>query len=689
MFFANPLFLIGLVAVGIPIAVHLFNFRRYRKVYFSNVDYLEELRSETKQQSTLRRLLILAARILTIVFLVLAFAQPVLPDKQHALRRGGTAVSLYIDNSFSMENTNAEGTLLETAKHKAREIVAAYKPTDMFQLLTNDVAGTQFRWLSRDEFLTALDEVESSSASPQLSAMARRQHDFLHSSHATNCHAYLLSDFQLSVADWEQFPADTSLSTTFVPLEGVAVSNLFIDSVALSAPAFYRGSSVGVTVSLRNTADSAVTSLPVRLFVNGRQRALATVDLPAGGAAETVLQFKIESDSAQHCHVEIADYPITFDDRFYFAVNVSSQVDMLVVNGAAENPYLHRLFATDSAIHYRTVAAHSIDFSAFSNHHLIVLNEVDNLPTGLSQTLLDFVRQGGSLLVLPAAKADVASYNSLLQQLQAPQLGAFVVQELKSNGVNVDDALYRNVFAQKPDDMELPSVHACYRLMAGASTVVSPIITLVDGSLYLTATRCGSGMVYLFASPLQTQYTDFVQQALFVATLHNMALYSQPPSAPYHLLGSADAIPLPFDIAAETVTLRQHNGTTEIIPDIRRFGSRSALYPRGQLRQADTYRLLLPDAEMALAFNYSRSESAMQFCSAADIATAIKDHHLNGYSVVRHADRSLEQYVRQKSEGRRLWRWCLVLALMMLLAEEVLQLRDRELGIKRFGGCGL
>ena len=71
MVFTAPLFLIGLVAVAIPVIVHLFNFRRYRKIYFSNVERLEQLKSETQRQSTLRQLLIMAARILAVAFKLL------------------------------------------------------------------------------------------------------------------------------------------------------------------------------------------------------------------------------------------------------------------------------------------------------------------------------------------------------------------------------------------------------------------------------------------------------------------------------------------------------------------------------------------------------------------------------------------------------------------------------------------
>ncbi|MBQ8045424.1 MAG: BatA domain-containing protein, partial [Bacteroidales bacterium] len=110
MQFLSPLFLIGLAAVAIPIVVHLFNFRRYKKVYFSNVELLRQLESETQKQSKLKQLLVLALRIMCIIFIVLAFAQPIIPtDKSRAIAVGNQYVSVYIDNSFSMEATTADG----------------------------------------------------------------------------------------------------------------------------------------------------------------------------------------------------------------------------------------------------------------------------------------------------------------------------------------------------------------------------------------------------------------------------------------------------------------------------------------------------------------------------------------------------------------------------------------------------
>ena len=104
MVFAQPLFLIALTALAIPIIIHLFNFRKYKKVYFTNVKFIAEIKQETKKRSQLKHLLILFARLLAIACLVMVFVQPYLPSsiRQKKLK-GSQAVSIYIDNSFSME----------------------------------------------------------------------------------------------------------------------------------------------------------------------------------------------------------------------------------------------------------------------------------------------------------------------------------------------------------------------------------------------------------------------------------------------------------------------------------------------------------------------------------------------------------------------------------------------------------
>ena len=405
-----PLFLIGLAAVGIPIAIHLLQLRRYRKVYFSNVEMLEELESENRRQRNLRQLLILAARILAIVFLVLAFCQPVIPDKEVHLESGSTTVSVYIDNSYSMECGGMDGSLIEAARQKAREIAAAYSPGTQFQLLTNEAVGSQFRWLSREEFLDAVDEV-AVGASASLSSIGLRQNDFLHSAPGANRHAYVISDFQRSTANVASFPSDSTVLTTFVPLGGTDVANIYIDSLAFNSPAYFRGAVVRVEARVRNDGDKTVEKQPLRLVIGNRQRAVTSVDIAAHSSATAQMVFSIQDDSLMQGYVETTDYPVTFDDRMYFSIPVTPQVPMLVVSGKGENAFLQRLFKGDSLVDYRQEPYDHMDYAHLTESRFIVLDELHSIPSGLAQTIAQFVKEGGTLLVIPGEGAETSSYN--------------------------------------------------------------------------------------------------------------------------------------------------------------------------------------------------------------------------------------------------------------------------------------
>jgi hypothetical protein len=122
--FLSPNYLYGLLLLAIPVIIHLFNFRRYKKILFTNVRFLQELKEETTRTSRLKHLLILASRLLAMLFIILAFAQPFIPSGEAGPANSGEPVSIYIDNSFSMDAVSSEGPLLEVARKKAREIAS-------------------------------------------------------------------------------------------------------------------------------------------------------------------------------------------------------------------------------------------------------------------------------------------------------------------------------------------------------------------------------------------------------------------------------------------------------------------------------------------------------------------------------------------------------------------------------------
>ncbi len=656
MIFTHPAFLWGLLAVLIPVAVHLFNFRRYKKVYFSNVERLSELQTESRRQNTLRQWLVLTMRVLAIIFLVLAFAQPVLPGKEQTVRRGNTVVSIYLDNSFSMESASSDGSQLDAARQKAREVAAAYGVGDRFQLLTNDMDGSQMRWLNRDELLTAIDEVEISPASRMLSEVTTRQSDFMRQSGAANRHAYIISDFQSSTANLEALPTDSTALFTLVPLTAVATDNLYVDTLLLDAPAYFAGGTVSVEAQVRNNGSHSVEKVPIKLYIDGKERALATLDIEAGATATAMLRFSIDHAGWIDGRVEVEDYPVTFDDSYHFALLAGERIQMAVV-GPSRNNYLTKLFDQDSNIAYHTESHIPANLD---DYHFVVLDGMTAISSGEVQQMMEWVTDGGNLLVIPSTPtSDLRPLTSLLTALQAPQMDKWSKGLLRARTVDYNNSLYRSVFSGHSDDTEMPTVQGHYTT-SGQQALKQSIIILADGSDLLTVTPCGEGKVYLFATPMNDEWTDFVHQALFVPTLYNMALYSRPLPPASYTLGSHEPIVLQ---KIHELTELSDGESVSFIPDLRRAGSRQMLVLHGELTEAGIYHL---DDEH-LAFNYPRRESDMSFLSRRDISDAIKDR--DEYTLVRNSERPLVEELRARDGGHRLWRLCVLLALLALAGE--------------------
>ena len=160
MAFLFPSFLWALAALAVPVIIHLFQLRRFKRMEFSSVRFLQEVSQQTRSRKKVRHWLVLLSRLLALTCLVFAFAQPYLPGAGSRVKAGQRAVSLFIDDSWSMDGTNAEGRLLDQARKDAQDAVMAFNATDRFQVITNKFEGRQQLLLGRDEALESAGKAE-------------------------------------------------------------------------------------------------------------------------------------------------------------------------------------------------------------------------------------------------------------------------------------------------------------------------------------------------------------------------------------------------------------------------------------------------------------------------------------------------------------------------------------------------
>lgn len=672
MNFLFPTFLVALSAIAIPIIIHLFHFRKYKKVYFTNVQLLKELQQESESKSKLREYLVLAMRILTIASLVFAFAQPFIPVKnKHP--KGEKAISIYVDNSFSMENTNKQGTLLENAKQYATEIVMSFKASDQFQLLTNDFEGKHQRLLSKEEFLEQLNEVKISPATKNSHEILKRQKDFLQHSKFKTKQVFLLSDFQKNAFNFLPSDMDSTIEVSCIPISSSETNNVYIDSVWFETPLQQFGTLQLIHASIVNKSNKDIDNGTLKLIINDQQVSLSSFNIAAKNKKELSISFTVKEKGINRGLLKIEDYPITYDDDFYFSFNAQMRVNVLVVSGkeCRTSGNFKSLMLNDSLFEFAENTESAINYSLFSKTHLIVLNEMSTMSSGLVSELQKFVTNGGSIVIFPSRKADLASYNNAFQNLQLPQLTVLDTTPTKVQTIHLEQGLYESVFEKIDQRMDLPKVFEHYELKP--LRYHQAILSLQNNRPFLLSTTATNGKMYLFSVPSDELSSNFIKHALFVPTLLKIAILSLNPSPIYYTAAANEVIKLPFvnTFNEKPWHIISRDKTIDVIPECRFANNTTRLFTQYQIKQAGYYDVIKEPNENinTLAFNLMRKESDMSFYTKEELEKQIDEHHLQHISIIEATHRGLTKTIQDANEGKMLWKLFLILALVFLLGE--------------------
>jgi hypothetical protein len=680
MAFANPAFLYFLFTLIIPVLIHLFNFRQYKKVWFTNVRFLSEIKQETKKRSQLKQLLILLARLLALASLILAFAQPYRPSPfQNSKQTGKQEVTVYIDNSFSMEALSPSGMLLDNAKVRAKEIVQSFKPTDLFRLVTNDFEGKHQRYVSRDEFLTMADEINISPVSRNLSDVILRQQEQPAGAARTNQQLFLISDFQKSTSDFSNISPDTIARYFFIPLAANKTSNIYIDSVWFESPVQQPLQQSRLRVSLKNSGSDPIEKIPVKLTLNGIQKAVTSAAIPAQGSSELTVPFTNNAGGYQSGSIEIADYPVTFDDKMYLAYPLVSSIPILSIANEKENPYLSALFGDDTTFRYTVINSKNIDYSALRNYPLIIINDLEEISSGLSQELQRYVESGGNLVLFPPEVINHDQYAAFLSSLGAPPLEMKDTVTRRVDILQVENPVFSDVFERSPsgkvklpENTDLPVVFMHYRANMRGSNLLEPVMQLNNGDLFLGSVTAGKGKLYLFTSPLDEKSSNFPKHIIFVPALLKIALLSGPSLGLYYICGTNEPVIIQNDSTNDKIIykIKLDNSDYEIIPEIRNQGFGLQLFPHQQIKQAGIYSILRENQLVAkAAYNNDRKESDLFSYNPTQIDQSLRQTQVRFYNILKDGKVPVSKQLSEIRQGTPLWRIFVILTLLFIAIE--------------------
>ncbi len=660
MSFVYPQFLFGLLALGIPIIIHLFNFRKAKRIYFSSNLFLKNVKKASSTRLKIKHYLILLSRLLFIAFLVFTFAQPFIPAEEKNLQTN--QVALYLDNSYSMSNNVQEDlTAFEASIAYMQTILDIYPQNTDVLLLTNDFAPYSNTPKSKNEIRELITEIDLSGISRTAGEIKNRLGTTNQSSRPLDI--YWLSDFQQSTTgDLAPLHSDTLNNIFLIPLAYQNLQNVYVDSLFLSNPFLIQGETNEVNVVLKNDGPDEINDLMIRFFLNGAQSASGTVDIDPYGLGEIAFDISFQLEEYNEGLLSFEDFPVTFDNDFYFTLNQSDRISVIELKETDSTTVIEKVFGNQQLFDFSSYNINNIDYNDLQTANLIILNEISSIEPTVNSTLMQFMDRQGDILLIPSPDMEVTSFASLTGTLQ------IIPDSISSReplaGIDLNNPFFADIFESRTGDFDMPSA----RPLLGIPSASAELVNFRDGRDFLSY-RESVNRLYLTASPLQLSYTDFHTHAVFVPIMYRVALLSKKEfNRLYYTLGQS-VISVGIDSVDQETLIKLQGENKEIIPGQRFAGNQVFLeIPKFEL-EPGFYKISINDVSVnSIAFNQRKAESKLAQIGLEELESISEENSSLTLFNAAGID-NFDNEIKEKYLGIPLWRYTLILTLIFLLAE--------------------
>ena len=636
MQFKHPELLWALFLLLIPILIHLFQLRKFKKTPFTNVKFLQKVVSESRKSNTLKKWLLLLTRMALLAALIIAFAQPFFAEKS-ALKE--KEVVIYLDNSFSMQAKTESGTLLSDV---VQELLKNIPEDNTFSLFTNTKV---FRNTSLKSVQNELLLLPHTSKQLQLDEIYLKANTLFKANENTVKNLVVVSDFQQRMVSTvsDSFP---NIQKNLIRVTRPELENVSIDSVYMT-----NSKSENIEVTTLFSSNYGLESIPVSLF-NGDQL-IAKTSASFGENNKGEVTFSLPKDEVIEGKIQISDAGLAYDNELYFNIDAKEKIKVLAI-GNAPSDYLNRIY-TEDEFQFTSFTLKNLNYGTLDEQNLIILNELETLPNALVTSLASFIRKEGHLLVIPSMASDYDSYNRLLSNSYSTNFTQRVNLERNITDISFSHPIYRNVFEKNVANFQYPKVSQYYRVKTRAPSILS----LQDKDPFLF----GDSGFFVFTSSISRGNSNFKNSPLIVPTFYNIGVNSLKLPKLYYVLENESRVDIPLKLTKDNI-LKARKGEYEFIPQQESFANKVSLSFFENPSEHGIYSLMNNETPIRnLSFNHSREESQLVYSDLTNLTAAYKNE-----SIATFFDR-----MQKDSSINELWKWFVILALLFMGIEVLIQ----------------
>ncbi|SHG16063.1 N-terminal double-transmembrane domain-containing protein [Flavobacterium segetis] len=634
MHFKNPEILYFLFALIVPVLVHLFQLRRFKKEYFTNVQFLKALTIQTRKSSKVKKWLLLTSRLFLLTCIIFAFAQPFFESEES--KNANNELYIILDNSFSMQAKGKKGELLKRA---VQDLLEETPENLNFSLLTN----TESYWN------TDIKSIRGELQNIQYSATAFKLDNIIAKleAHKTPFKKDIVVITDGIGINSKQLQDNDKLDAPiFIVPKAVKNNNISIDSVFIqkTLDQFYE-----ISVQLSNYGED-FDPKPISLYNNNALIAKTTITLDT---RKKSINFTIPKQ-AFHGYVTIDDNGLNYDNVLYFSISKAQKTNVIAIGDLAKNTFLSRIY-TSEEFNFNSYTLSTLDYNKLEEQDAIVLNELDEIPQALITTLKSFVEKGGNLIVIPSAICSVSNLNTLIANFGKIKFNSLENIEKLITKINFSHPVYNSVFEKKVINFQYPKTKKSFSLSSSYPAVLS----YEDQSNFLTSTNNPLGKVAIFAAPINIENSNFQQSPLIVPTFYKIATYNQNNGVNALFIGNNDPYFTEASLSKDAI-LTIKNKEEQFIPVQQILNNKVKMTFGDYPQQAGNFTIFNKKELIEnISFNYARTESNL-----ASANGNIRSNYKTFVSI-----KSLFDTLQTDRTDNQIWKWFVIFALLFVLTE--------------------
>lgn len=702
MTFLNPFILLGLLAAAIPILIHLFNFRKPKKVDFSSLAFLRELEKTAMQRVKIEQWLLLALRIAAICFLVLGFAQPILQGNATDAKHAKTLFTLVLDNSLSMKLRDTRGEYLQQAKQVITQVANQAKKGDEFLLQTTAPTGLPPKTVFKNT-VSLLEEVQKMRPETGARSLVKTvKSAFLQLEDISNRNKeiYILTDLQRSTfIDSLEAVKPKDVRLILVPIGNDSPTNVAVTDIQVESRIIEQGQPVEMSATLTNYSDKRLENFSANVFLENKPVAQALANLEPKGQAKVKFTITPQQRGWLGGYLKIDSDPFEDDNTRYFTVLVPEKRSVLVVRGDGERANFVELALspqlTGGRVLFQVNAINegALASTALENYNAVLLVGVKTLSSGEIANLKRYIEAGGGVLFSPGNTSALQDYTQFFNSLGGGKANGYLGQVGSGNAigkfdrVETEHPLFEGMFAQGDlaTGKQIETVDVRYQLNYGAGTGdEQTLIRLTNNAPFLHEIRTGKGAMLLLTVAPDPTWGDLPSRGLFIPLMYRSVYYlSSSRGQNEGQLGTekegeilvtgtqgAAAIKL-YGQDGEEFSPAQHAAYNGVVISIDEAIAKSGLY---EVRQGET-------VLRKVAVNADSRESDLTRLSTEEAKQALKQATQTDVSLIdigNGTERQIKEAIGEERFGMELWNVFLFIALLALIAEMLVSIQRRR-----------